>query len=436
LKNQTIGQRIAACRKNLGLSQEALGEQLGVSRQAIYKWESDAALPEIEKLVALSKLFGISVGALLGVEEPAEASEQTPEWNGELSEQQLKMVEQIVSRYLESQPKRKVKKRWIVLGVAAALGLVIVGFNLFNRLDRLQTNYNWLNNSVNNLSSNMSSQIYSISSRVEEILQQQNSLLADYKVAVSGVDYRKNLVTFTASAVPKTYVEGLRTFFTVESAGTPSEFEGELGEGNRYSAELTCEMTDDITVSVSFLLDGVRQTQQLQTFSYLYTNSFPDYPTLSVSTLVWPDDLRVRPVEEGESGDAVVMLSEHERYVDIRKSASTSAKPLYDSGDQEPPATKSVRMGLFINNRLAQWLEPSEQPSSYIGFEDSDFYKLPQSNIYLYEGDVITFNAVFTDTYGRERVVMSYDAAILTKNADGAWVMERAGQLADVWEYE
>ena len=65
----TIGQRIAQKRKEQGLSQEALGDRLGLSRQAIYKWESDAALPEIEKLVALSRLFGVSVGWLLGVEE-------------------------------------------------------------------------------------------------------------------------------------------------------------------------------------------------------------------------------------------------------------------------------------------------------------------------------------------------------------------------------
>ena len=51
----TVGQRIAQKRKELGLSQEGLGARLGVSRQAIYKWESDAALPEIEKLVNLSR---------------------------------------------------------------------------------------------------------------------------------------------------------------------------------------------------------------------------------------------------------------------------------------------------------------------------------------------------------------------------------------------
>ena len=76
----TIGERIAQRRKELGLSQEALGERMGVSRQAIYKWESDAALPEIEKLVKLAREFGVSVGWLLGEEDNApEKRELTPE---------------------------------------------------------------------------------------------------------------------------------------------------------------------------------------------------------------------------------------------------------------------------------------------------------------------------------------------------------------------
>ena len=78
----------------------ALGEKLGVSRQSIYKWESDSALPEVEKLVALSGLFGVSVGWLLGTEEEPTAPE-------ELTEAQLKMVEEIVGRYLAAQPSGK-----------------------------------------------------------------------------------------------------------------------------------------------------------------------------------------------------------------------------------------------------------------------------------------------------------------------------------------
>ena len=51
----TLGQRIAQKRKELGLSQEALGEQLSVSRQSIYKWEADSSLPEIDKLIAFKQ---------------------------------------------------------------------------------------------------------------------------------------------------------------------------------------------------------------------------------------------------------------------------------------------------------------------------------------------------------------------------------------------
>ena len=58
----TTGQKIAARRKELELSQEALGDKLGVSRQTVYKWESDLSLPDIDKLVALSRLFQVPVG--------------------------------------------------------------------------------------------------------------------------------------------------------------------------------------------------------------------------------------------------------------------------------------------------------------------------------------------------------------------------------------
>ena len=89
----TTGQRIAQKRKEAGLSQETLGAELGVSRQSIYKWESDTALPEIDKLVALSRRFGVTVGWLLGVEEAPETA-SAPD-SGELTDAQLKMVEEI-----------------------------------------------------------------------------------------------------------------------------------------------------------------------------------------------------------------------------------------------------------------------------------------------------------------------------------------------------
>ncbi|MDE7172404.1 MAG: helix-turn-helix domain-containing protein, partial [Oscillospiraceae bacterium] len=96
----TVGQRIAQKRKELGISQEGLGERLGVSRQTVYKWESDAALPEIEKLVNLSREFSVSIDWLLGQEDEArEPRELTPE--------QIRVVEEIVGRYLAARPAEK-----------------------------------------------------------------------------------------------------------------------------------------------------------------------------------------------------------------------------------------------------------------------------------------------------------------------------------------
>lgn len=66
----TLGQRIYTYRKQLGISQEALGERLGVSRQAVSKWETDTASPDMENLLAVAREFGVSVAELTATPEP------------------------------------------------------------------------------------------------------------------------------------------------------------------------------------------------------------------------------------------------------------------------------------------------------------------------------------------------------------------------------
>ena len=66
----TLGQRIGQYRRDLGISQEELGGRLGVSRQAVSKWETDAATPDMENLLALSRIFGVSVAELTATPDP------------------------------------------------------------------------------------------------------------------------------------------------------------------------------------------------------------------------------------------------------------------------------------------------------------------------------------------------------------------------------
>ena len=68
----TLGQRISQYRKAMGISQEELGGRLGVSRQAVSKWETGAAVPDMENLLALSRTFGVPLTQL--TQTPADGS--------------------------------------------------------------------------------------------------------------------------------------------------------------------------------------------------------------------------------------------------------------------------------------------------------------------------------------------------------------------------
>lgn len=72
-----LNEKILHCRKAAGLSQEALAAKLGVSRQALSKWELGDTVPELDNLVALAKTFGVTTDELLGLEEPARETEQS-----------------------------------------------------------------------------------------------------------------------------------------------------------------------------------------------------------------------------------------------------------------------------------------------------------------------------------------------------------------------
>lgn len=57
----TLGQTIKYYRTKFNLSQSELGDQIGVSRQAVTKWETDTGIPDINNIQSLAKLFHISI---------------------------------------------------------------------------------------------------------------------------------------------------------------------------------------------------------------------------------------------------------------------------------------------------------------------------------------------------------------------------------------
>ena len=73
----TLGEKITGLRKKRGLSQEELAITLGVSRQAVSKWETEEAKPDTDKIVALAEYFEVTTDWLLRDIEPAGADTGT-----------------------------------------------------------------------------------------------------------------------------------------------------------------------------------------------------------------------------------------------------------------------------------------------------------------------------------------------------------------------
>lgn len=398
----TIGQRIAQKRKELGLSQENLGETLGVSRQSVYKWEADSALPEIDKLIAMSRLFGVTVGWLLGVEEETAAPGQQPERDGaELNEEQLHMVQEIVDRYISArQPKRKRRWPW-VLGAAAVVVLIAVLSRLSGELDTLNSRYNNLQNAVSNISNSVNYQIGSIADRVEEILESQNSLLAGCRVEIIDMDIAENTLTISAKATPKTYIEGMETLFLVDTGDGPVEYPAALGEGTSFSAEITCALTDSTLVSVVFISGETRQTQRVEEYYTLYSSTFPEAFVETHDILMW------RQLDE--NGNIVFNESTRgDNYAWLNETAYTAPLEWIETAE-----IREIKVGIFKNQKLVAWMEPCGQPDHFIGDWGSDqFYRVPDMTIVPGEGDIFTTATLVIDEYGREKLYMDAPFAV------------------------
>ena len=72
----TIADRIQSLRKAKGVSQEELADRIGVSRQAVSKWESEQSTPDVEKIVLLSNYFEVTTDYILKGIEPVKTEEK------------------------------------------------------------------------------------------------------------------------------------------------------------------------------------------------------------------------------------------------------------------------------------------------------------------------------------------------------------------------
>lgn len=298
----TLGQRIQELRKQAGLSQEGLGEALGVSRQAVSKWESDGGIPELDTLIAMSRFFRISIGELLGVEPPEEKEQESP---NALNEEQ---VEAILRRYVEesrrpAEPQTQAKYpigSWIIAGCAVVLAVVmlIVGIGkvrgVFSTVSSLQSQISILQSDLNGVSSQVSNISGNLREQVEQALEEGNKLISTMGHEVVDFDPEEETVTLRFDATLKEYSPGSRMQIVadwIKTDETEGQTVSEWMEGPQFSGEMTVPMNFhmELSVRVEDKNGNIREQYMKTEYSGLHPENFE----LQVNNIMGPVWLKI-----------------------------------------------------------------------------------------------------------------------------------------------
>lgn len=241
----TTGQRIAQCRKKFALSQEGLGEKVGVSRQAISKWEADASLPDIDKLICLSRLFGVSVGWLLGVEEQPEPQSEAPQ----ITEELLLKIEEIV-RASQPEKKRLSRGKKFLLAIAA-IALLWGGITLAREWRDTRYQVEYLSSQIANSNRQDDSILHKLNgleNRIDSIntsVQEAAASLASYEFNVVP-NIQEQYARAELTAFPKNWNEDWSATLNVRHNGALSLTQACHWDGSALNAAVNLNFVDGL----------------------------------------------------------------------------------------------------------------------------------------------------------------------------------------------
>ena len=258
---------------------------------------------------------------------------------------------------------------------AAALAAV---FSLSGQVKDIKAHYNFLTAQYNSVSMQVSNQTNILTHRMEEILAAQNHLTADYTVEQVRTSPADNTVTFAVQVVPKTYTEGMEVLLLANNGNGAEEFPV-AGDGNLvFSREITCGLTDKISISAAFVTPEGRQTQLLDTFTNLYRDSFEGFRPKWNSYA----ELAGRLVEE----DGLF----HFGGESFRLYVPSGTNPVLEAA-------------LFQDQKLVCHLEKAPHESTEPA-DAGQIYVLPELALDIPQGGTITIAAFYKDEYGRSGV--------------------------------
>ena len=263
----TLGQNLQAARKAKGLSQETLAEQIGVSRQALGKWEKDTALPGLDNLQAAAQVLGVSVDTLLGTEAVGPAPAVTLD----------AMRDLLAARDAEQ---RKHRRLWGLLGAAAAVVVVLL---LVVQNLAYQRKMQSLTDSYAMLQSQLSSTTADLSTRMDElqdaVRQGKSTVLEWHWVPVDKLhrDVQSSWMPVLVQVTPSESTTGMTARLSATYGDTTELHNMGMLAGDIYQAQLvfTVGQTYDLTIQWT-AADGAAANEKLGTVDFTATQTEPE----------------------------------------------------------------------------------------------------------------------------------------------------------------
>ena len=380
----TLGQNIQAARKAKGLSQETLAEKIGVSRQALGKWEKDTALPGLDNLQALAAELGTGVDALLGTEPSAPAAPAVT----------LDAMRDLLSAR-DAEEKRR-RRLWGCAGGATFLILagLLAGMALQyeRQINALNQNYAAIQSSYAAQQADLSAQI----SELQDAVRMGETTVLDWRWLPADKLHRDaagSWMPVQVQVTPRTAAEGTSARLAVRCGDETRLYDMTAAPDGSFAASgLVFTVGSSYELSVQWTADGVTTSEALGTVNF---NEEMTKPTIIWATGYTSLDYGYYLRRTGKTNYLTLTCYPVELEVDAPAWMEVAAVEvdLRLNGDAGEPAATAVLQ-----------TEGAYSVGSTVCIEsvwDGTFYEDNAANEWAYSGkDVPCYTARVTDTNG------------------------------------
>lgn len=256
----TLGQNIQTARKAKGMSQETLAEKIGVSRQALGKWEKDTALPGLDNLQALAAELGTGVDALLGAQAESPAAPA--------------VTLDALRDLLAARDAEEKRRRRLWGGAAGAAFLVLAGLlagtalQYERQIDALNQNYAAIQSSYAAQQADLSAQI----SELQDAVRMGETTVLDWRWLPADKLHRDaagSWMPVQVQVTPRTAAAGTSARLAVRCGDDTQLYEMTAAPDGSFAAGgLVFTVGDNYALSVQWTADGVTTSEALGTVNF------------------------------------------------------------------------------------------------------------------------------------------------------------------------